>query len=87
MDQIDVAVELGFQSHAAVSHVERGRSSIHVDRVASAAKLLRVSADYLLGLTNDPTPADQRPGLVPNLTGADWLIAPPTRGMWARRRA
>ena len=57
LDQIDVAVELGFQGQAAVSHVECGRSAIHVDRVAPAARLLRVSADYLLGLTDDPTPA------------------------------
>ena len=60
MDQIEVAVELGFQSHSAISHVETERSSIHVDRLASAAKLLQVSTDYLLGLTDDPTPADQR---------------------------
>ena len=57
MDQIDVAVGIGFSAHTAVSNIERGRSAIHVNRVAPAARLLRVSADYLLGLTDDPTPA------------------------------
>ena len=57
MDQIDVAVGIGFSAHTAISNIECGRSAIHVDRVAPAARLLQVSADYLLGLTDDPTPA------------------------------
>jgi phage repressor protein C with HTH and peptisase S24 domain len=55
-----VAVELGFRTQQAVSHIECGRSSINADRIAPAARLLGVSADYLLGITDDPTPADQR---------------------------
>ena len=78
MDQIDVAVGIGFSAHTAISNVERGRSSIHVDRVAPAARLLRVSTDYLLGVTDDPTPIDQKPSpnQIAGLSGADWLIAP-----------
>ena len=59
-DQIEVALELGFRTQQAVSHIECGRSSIHADRIAPAAKLLGVSTDYLLGVTDDPTPATER---------------------------
>ena len=43
-----------------VSHVERGRSSLRIDGLAAAAKALDVSTDWLLGLTDDPTPGTQR---------------------------
>ena len=57
LDQTEVAIALGFRWQAAISNIERGQSSIHVERLAEAARLLRVSADYLLGLGDDPTPA------------------------------
>ena len=63
-DQIDVAVALGFRTQQAVSHIECGRRSIHVDKLVAAAKLFGASTDYLVGLTDDPTPAaelSQRP--------------------------
>ena len=44
----------------AVSAVERGRSGLLMDGLAAAAKALDVSTDWLLGLTDDPTPAGQR---------------------------
>ena len=38
----------------------RGRLAIGVDRAAPAAKLIGVSTDYLLGMTDDPTLVDRR---------------------------
>jgi len=57
MDQVELAVALGFRSQGAISNIERERSSIHVCRLGSAARLLSVSTDYLVGLTDDSTPA------------------------------
>ena len=39
-----------------ISQIERGRSGISSDGLANAALELEVSADYLLGLTDDPAP-------------------------------
>lgn len=80
LDQIDLAVELGFRSHQAVSHIECGRRGIDVDRLSTAARRLRVSADYLLGLTDDSTPADQRPGAD---GPADYVVVPWVRDVRA----
>lgn len=44
----------------AVSAVERGRYSLRLDGLVKAAEELDVSTDWLLGLTDDPTPATQR---------------------------
>lgn len=43
----------------AISMVENGKSRISVDKLAAAARMLDVSTDYLQGLTDDPTPAEQ----------------------------
>ena len=40
-----------------ISHVETGRAGFVVDGIAKAAQALNVSTDYLLGLSEDPTPA------------------------------
>ena len=40
----------------AVSAVECGRSGLKLDGLVNVAKMLTVSIDYLLGLTDDPTP-------------------------------
>lgn len=40
-----------------ISHVETGRAGLVVDGIAKAAQALNVSTDYLLGLSEDPTPA------------------------------
>ena len=76
-DQIEVALELGFRTQQAVSHIECGRSSIHADRIAPAAKMLGVSTDYLLGVTDDPTPATESPNrqLVSELPNGDRAAA------------
>jgi transcriptional regulator with XRE-family HTH domain len=44
-----------------LNRIERGQQSIFAERVVTLAKVLKVSADYLLGLTNDPTPPKKRP--------------------------
>ena len=42
-----------------IGHVEHGRKALRLDGLAHAAQALEVSTDYLLGLTDDPTPAGQ----------------------------
>ena len=39
-----------------ISSVESGKSMLRGDRIGAAARVLQVSADYLLGLTEDRTP-------------------------------
>ena len=53
-----------------ISNVEAGRRSLRLDGLANAARELGVSADYLLGLTDDPAPADRR-GPDPDGTDGD----------------
>ncbi len=56
--QVELAVEMGDRyDQTMISHVEAGRSGLVGDGLAKAAKALAVSTDYLLGLTDDPTPA------------------------------
>jgi transcriptional regulator with XRE-family HTH domain len=47
-----------------LSRLEHGRQSIYVERLVELAQALRVSTDYLLGLTVDSSPpvAAQRSG-------------------------
>ena len=40
-----------------ISHVESGHSSLLLDGAAEAGRKLGVSLDYLVGLTDDPTPS------------------------------
>ena len=56
--QIDVAVALN-RHRTLINKVEQGNSSLSVEGLAKAAVELGVSADYLLGLTDDPTPKEQ----------------------------
>jgi ribosome-binding protein aMBF1 (putative translation factor) len=44
-----------------ISRLEHGHQSIYVERLAELATTLNVSADYLMGLTDDPTPSRKRP--------------------------
>ena len=56
--QIDLAVAMGDRYDSSmISQLESGKRSIRLDGLANAAQELRVSTDYLLGLTDDPTPA------------------------------
>lgn len=43
-----------------ISHVESGRATLHFDALVKVARALDVSIDYLAGLTEDPSPADDR---------------------------
>ena len=56
--QIELAVAMGDRyDNTMISHVETGRSGLVGDGLVSAARALGVSTDWLLGLTDDPTPA------------------------------
>ena len=56
--QVDLAVAMGDRyDSGTVSRVEAGKSSLRLDGLANAARELGVSTDYLLGLTDEPTPA------------------------------
>ena len=44
-----------------LNRIERGQQSIFAERVVTLARALGVSSDYLLGLTEDPTPPTKRP--------------------------
>ena len=58
LSQSKLAAALGCRyDHTVISRVERNLSSLRLDGVAKAARELDVSVDYLLGLTDDPTPA------------------------------
>jgi transcriptional regulator with XRE-family HTH domain len=49
-------------SKTALNRLENGLQSVYVERLATLARLLGVSADYLLGLSQEVQPA---PGLTP----------------------
>lgn len=58
MTQVELAVELGDRyDKSMISHVENGRTALLLDGAVKAAEALKVSLDYLVGLTDDPTPA------------------------------
>ena len=61
--QIDLAVALGGNhTQQMISLVERGSRGLRPDDIAKAARELGTSADYLLGLTDDPAPTTSRNG-------------------------
>ena len=61
LTQIELAAALGSRyNQQMISHVERGRSTLRVDGLINVARELNVSADYLLGLTDDPASAVDR---------------------------
>ena len=55
--QVDLAVALGDPyDQSVISRIEAGQRPLRPEGIANAARELRVSTDYLLGLTDDPTP-------------------------------
>lgn len=48
-------------SRSAIANIETGRRGLSLERATDAAKVLGVSLDWIVGLTDDPTPAEQRP--------------------------
>ena len=58
LSQFQLAVELGSRyDRTVISKVEHNHSALLADGLMKAAETLRVSVDYLLGLTDDPAPA------------------------------
>ena len=53
--------------------VEHGRSRLSFDKMATAARMLEVSTDYLGGLTEDPTPAARLARALAAATGGEFL--------------
>ena len=61
--QVELAVAMGDRYDSSmISLVEAGRRSLRLDGAVNAARELGVSLDYLVGLTDDPTPAEDRGG-------------------------
>ena len=61
LSQHRFAIELGERyDQSMISHIESGRSGLVRDGLVRAAQVLDVSVDYLLGLTDDPAPVDDR---------------------------
>lgn len=52
--QAELGEKIGL-SHKAISTLESGSRGISVEKLIELAYALRVSTDYLLGITNDPT--------------------------------
>ena len=74
LTQVELAVELGDRyDRSMISIVEHGRSALLLDGAAKAARTLGVSLDYLVGLTDDPTPAAARSAKVRELDDAGAL--------------
>ena len=49
-------------NYTTISRIESGEAKqVYADTVRDLAKALEVSTDYLLGLTDDPTPPRKRP--------------------------
>ena len=72
--QVDLAVALGDRyDQTMVSHVEAGRSDLLLDGAVKAARELKISLDYLVGLTDDPTPAADRSAAPDDLTDVNTL--------------
>lgn len=53
--QVNVAVHVGIAQEM-ISAYEAGKNLPSADKLIKLAKYLDTSTDYLLGLTNDPTP-------------------------------
>jgi len=62
LTQQDLATR-GQMSKTALNRLENGLQSVYAERLATLARLLNVSADYLLGLQDDTqtTPSTTRP--------------------------
>ena len=68
VSQRQLAARVG-TTREAVSMVEHGNSRFSVDKLGAAARWLDVSTDYLHGLTDDPTPAEQLLRALADATG------------------
>ena len=78
-NQAQLAAKIAL-TREAISMVEHGRSRLRVDRLAAAARMLDVSTDYLHGLTEDTTPAEQLARALAAATGGKPLDDRNARG-------
>ena len=62
LTQADLA-QMAHMSKTALNRFENGMQSMYVERLATLARLLNVSADYLLGLTLEAPDAELPPAL------------------------
>lgn len=62
--QSDVAALLGV-SDSQISEIENGNKTTSVERLSIICEHYHVSADYLLGLTDDPTPHLRKSSTLP----------------------
>ena len=71
--QVDLAIALG-KERSTVAHVETNRAGLLAEGLVRAAQALHVSSDYLLGLTDDPSPAADlyRSGEDPEYCALPW---------------
>ena len=60
--QVDLAVAMD-RDRTLISHMEAGRAGKLAEGLGIVARELNVSVDWLLGLTEDPTPASDRAAL------------------------
>ena len=44
------------KSQQGYNHIEAGRAELKIEDLASLCKLYNISADYIIGLTNEPKP-------------------------------
>ena len=74
LSQVGLAVALGDRyDQTMISHVEGNRRVLRADGLTNAARELLVSTDYLLGLTDNPTPAARLAAKVSELEDAGAL--------------
>jgi transcriptional regulator with XRE-family HTH domain len=55
LNQTELAEQTGIP-YQVISRVEHGHQSLYVERLVELATALKVSLDYLVGRTDDPTP-------------------------------
>jgi transcriptional regulator with XRE-family HTH domain len=55
LNQLELAEKAGIP-YQVISRLEHGRQSIYVERLVDLANTLNVTLDYLVGLSDDPTP-------------------------------
>jgi transcriptional regulator with XRE-family HTH domain len=60
LNQTELADRTGIP-YQVLSRLEHGHQSIYIERMVELATTLNVSIDYLVGLTDDPTPPKKRP--------------------------
>ena len=65
LSQADLGERIGTDQNR-ISRYERGESDATGETLAALAKILETSVDWLLGLTDDPTPAIERNDLSQN---------------------